>query len=159
MIKEGTQVLAQFPVTNEFLSKEGNPLRGYMGADMVKGYMAQEPESTSFTNIQNLRPGMTKANLKAQVLEISKPKRVNTKFGNQISLAKAVITDETQEKVKLCLWGDQIDAVAPGDFVEIENARVSYFRGEKQLSLGKTGTLQKKNQDSELKTLVSENTK
>jgi replication factor A1 len=55
-------------------------------------------------------------------------------------LAKAVIADGTGE-IKLCLWNEQIDAVSAGDTVQIENARTSTFRGERQLSLGKNGTL------------------
>ena len=43
--------------------------------------------------------------------------------------------------IKLCLWNGQIAAVSAGDTVQIENAQVSAFRGERQLSNGKTGTL------------------
>jgi len=43
--------------------------------------------------------------------------------------------------MNLCLWNDQIDAVSAGDTVQIENARTSTFKGERQLSLGKTGTV------------------
>ncbi|MCJ7713498.1 OB-fold nucleic acid binding domain-containing protein, partial [Candidatus Bathyarchaeota archaeon] len=70
----------------------------------------------------------------------TKPKYVVTIYGNHASFAKALISDETGE-IKLCLWNEQIETVAPEDKVQIENARVSVFRGERQLTLGKTGTL------------------
>jgi replication factor A1 len=73
-------------------------------------------------------------------LEVTQPKHVVTRYGNNASVAKALIADETG-KIKLCLWNEQIDSVAAGDTVQIENARTSAFRGERQLSLGKKGTL------------------
>ena len=53
---------------------------------------------------------------------------------------KASIADETGT-IKLCLWNGQIGSVSVGDTVQIENARVSAFKGERQMSLEKTGTL------------------
>jgi replication factor A1 len=76
----------------------------------------------------------------AKVLEVTEPKLVVTRYGNNARLAKAVIADETG-KIKLCLWNEQIDGVSAGDTVQIENARVSMFSGERQISLGKKGTL------------------
>jgi replication factor A1 len=81
-----------------------------------------------------------KVNLKAKVLEVTKPKHVVTRYGNYASLAKALIEDETG-KIKLCLWNEQVDFVSVGDTVQIENARTSTFKGERQLSLGKKGTV------------------
>lgn len=83
---------------------------------------------------------MNHVNLKAKVLEVTQPKQVFTRYGNYASLAKAVIADGTG-KINLCLWNDQIDAVSAGATVQIENARTSTFKGERQLSLGKTGTV------------------
>jgi len=41
----------------------------------------------------------------------------------------------------LCLWNEQITSISVGDTVQIENARISTFRGERQLRVGKNGTL------------------
>ena len=83
---------------------------------------------------------MKKVNLKAQIVEISKPKFVVTKFGNHASVANALVTDGTG-KIKLCLWNDQIESVSAGDTVQIKNARVSAFRNERQMRIGKNGVL------------------
>ena len=83
---------------------------------------------------------MNHVNLKAKVLEVTQPKQVFTRYGNYASLAKAVIEDNTGQ-IKLCLWNNQIDAVSAGATVQIENARTSTFKGERQLTLGKTGTV------------------
>ena len=55
-------------------------------------------------------------------------------------VTNAWIADETG-KIKLCLWNEQVDFVNVGDTVQIKNASVSTFKGERQLRLGKTGTV------------------
>ena len=140
LIKKDSEVVAQLSVSEEFLSQEGNPIRNFMETDMVRKYIAKKAKFPVSYSIGDLRVGMNHVNLKAKVLEVTKPRQVFTRYGNYASLAKALIGDETG-KIKLCLWNDQIDAVSAGDNVQIENARASTFRGEKQLSLGKKGTL------------------
>jgi replication factor A1 len=140
LITENSQVVAQLSVPQTFLTKEGNPLRNFMGTDMIRKHEAKKIRSPLSCSIQDLRAGMNHVNLKAKVLEVTQPKQVFTRYGNYASLAKAVIADGTG-KIKLCLWNDQIDAVSAGATVQIENARTSTFKGERQLSLGKTGTV------------------
>jgi hypothetical protein len=140
LITDDSEVVAQLSVSEKFLTKEGNPLRSFMEADVVRKHVAKKAKTPVSYSIRDLRAGMNNVNLKAKVLEVTQPKQVFTRYGNYASLAKAVIADETG-KIKLCLWNDQIDAVSAGDTVQIENARTSTFRGERQLSLGKKGTL------------------
>ena len=140
LITENSQVVAQLSVSKSFLTKEGNPIRNFMETDMVRKHEARKIRSPASYSIQDLRAGMNHVNLKAKVLEVTQPKQVFTRYGNYASLAKAVIEDRTGQ-IKLCLWNDQIDAVSPGATVQIENARTSTFKGERQLSLGKTGTV------------------
>ena len=108
--------------------------------DRFNKYLAKKNRTTPSNNIKDLRPGMTKVNIKAEILEIAEPKRVVTRYGNNASIVKVLIGDETGT-IKLCLWNEQIDNVTKGDIVQIENAQASAFRGERQLALGKKGTL------------------
>ena len=140
LITKNSKVVAQLPVSEEFLSRKGNPLRSFMETDMVRKQAIKKAKIPDSYSIKDLRHGMTRVTLKAKVLEVTKPKQVFTRYGNYATLAKAVIADGTGE-IKLCLWNEQIDAVSAGDTVQIENARTSTFRGERQLSLGKNGTL------------------
>ena len=140
LITKNSKVVAQLPVSEEFLSRKGNPLRSFMETDMVRKQAIKKAKIHDSYSIKDLRHGMTRVTLKAKVLEVTKPKQVFTRYGNYATLAKAVIADGTGE-IKLCLWNEQIDAVSAGDTVQIENARTSTFRGERQLSLGKNGTL------------------
>ena len=140
LITEDSEVIAQFPVSEKLLSQQGNPIRNFMETDRVRKQIAKKNRSAASRSIPDLRAGLNNVSLKAKVLEVTQPKHVVTRYGNLASLAKALIADETG-KIKLCLWNEQIDSVAAGDTVQIENARTSTFRGERQLSLGKKGTL------------------
>ena len=140
LITEDSEVVAQFPVSERFLLQQGNPIRNFMETERVRKHIAKRNRSAASRSIRDLRAGMNNISLKAKVLEVTQPKHVVTRYGNLASLAKALIADETG-KIKLCLWNEQIDSVAAGDTVQIENARTSTFRGERQLSLGKKGTL------------------
>ena len=93
-----------------------------------------------YSVIRDLRAGMKKVNLKAEVLEVPKPAQVHTQFGNNVMVVNAVVGDETG-KIKLCLWEGQIGSIAVGYNIELRNGQVCVFRGEKQLRLGKNGIL------------------
>jgi len=73
-------------------------------------------------------------------LEIAKPNVVYTRYGNYVSVANALITDETGT-IRLSLWNEQIRCVSAGDTIQIENARASTFRGQRQLNVGRKGLL------------------
>jgi hypothetical protein len=142
LITKDSEVVAQLAASEEFLTRKGNPIRDYMETDMVRKQIAKRTKSPSSCSIGDLKVGMSHINLKAKVVEVTEPRLVSTRYGNYASLAKAVIEDESG-KIKFALWNNQIDAVSPGDTVKIENARISAFRGERQLSLGKNGNINK----------------
>jgi replication factor A1 len=83
---------------------------------------------------------MKRVNLKANVQEIPKPAQVHTQFGNTVMVVNAVVGDDTG-KIKLCLWEGQIGQINVGNSIELKNGQVCVFRGEKQLRLGKNGSL------------------
>jgi hypothetical protein len=140
LIMREAEVIAQFPIGEEFLFDESNHLRNFMDTDRIRRYLARKARTAIANSIKDLRKGMTHVNLKAKILEVTEPKHVFTRYGNRASVAKASIADETGT-INLCLWNAQIASVSAGDTVQIENARVSEFRGESQLSIGKKGTL------------------
>jgi replication factor A1 len=140
LVMKDSSVVAQFPISREFLLKRGNPLKEFMETDMIRRHMLKKDKGLQSRPIRDLRTGMKHVNLKAKVLEVPIPKNVFTRFGNSAIVANALISDETGT-IKLCLWNEQIDSIAVGDTIQIENARMSTFRGERQLSLGRKGTL------------------
>ncbi len=91
--------------------------------------------------ISDLKAGMRQVNLKAKVVNVSEPREVRTRFG-WARVADAVIEDETGQ-AKMSLWNQQINMVAAGDEIIIENGYTTEFRGEVQLNVGKYGKLKK----------------
>lgn len=140
LITFGSKVVAQFPVTKEFLLEQNNPIKNFKKTGMLSRRLTKKNDETHSLSIRDLRTGMKKVNLKARVLEIAKPAYVVTRFGNYARVANALIADETGT-IKLCLWNEQINSIPVGSVIQIENARVSMFRGEQQLRIGKNGVL------------------
>ena len=140
LITRGHKVVAQFPILKNFL-KESNPIARSRNTDLIRRHLARKANRKPHSlHIADLKTGMKQINLKAKVMEIPKPKCVFTRFGNYAAVTNALISDETGD-IKLCLWNEQITSISEGDVVHIENARISKFRGEQQLRIGKTGRL------------------
>jgi len=140
LITQSSKVVAQFHIPEEFLLRQNNPIKAVRTAYLIDRHPTRQAGTSQLLQIKDLRVGMKKVNLKATILEVSKPTFVVTRFGNYASVANAMVSDDTG-KIKLCLWNDQIKSVAVGDTVQIENARVSAFRNERQMRVGKRGTL------------------
>jgi len=140
LITKGEKVVAQFPIPEEFLMEKNNPIKEIRKVNLFHRYPIIKDDKPHSFQIGDLRMGMKKVNLKAKVLEIAKPTLVFTRFGNYASVTNALIADETGT-IKLCLWNEQIDSIAIGDTVQIENGSTSAFRGEKQLRIGRKGVL------------------
>ena len=111
-----------------------------MDSSKVRREIARQNPAPSHLKIENLRVGMKKINVSAEVLQVSEPSKVHTQFRDNAVVSNAVVGDETG-KVLLCLWDQQINSVHVGDCIEIKNAHVAMFKGEKQLRLGKNGKI------------------
>ena len=142
LITKDNDVVAQFRVDEEFLLRKDNPFESWMSTDKIRKKIAKQNTDSIYTQIRDLRAGMKRVNLKAEVLEIPKPSQVHTQFGNTVMVVNALVGDDTG-KIKLCLWEGQINSIAVDDVIELKNAQVCVFRGEKQLRLGKNGSLSK----------------
>jgi ssDNA-binding replication factor A large subunit len=140
LIMRESEVVAQFPIVEEFLLNTSNQLTNFMETDKIRKYLSKKNRTATVNSIKDLRTGMNHVNLKAKILEVTEPTHVVTRYGNHASVAKALIADKTGT-INLCLWNGQIASVSAGDTVQIENAQVSTFRGERHMSLGKKGTL------------------
>jgi replication factor A1 len=141
LLTKGPKVIAQFPIPNNFLLKETNPIAHSRNTDLIRRYLFKKANRRSHSlHVADLRTGMKKINLRAKVLEIPKPKCVFTRFGNYAAVTNALIADETGN-TKLCLWNEQISSISEGDIIQIENACTSMFKGEQQLRITKNGKL------------------
>ena len=140
LITKANKVVVQFRVAEEFLLRKDISFESWLDTDKIRRQVTRQNVGFDLTVIQNLRRGMKKINLKAEVLEIQEPVLVNTQYGSRIKVTDVWIADETG-KVKLCLWGEQANLPVTGEMVQIKGATVRSFKGENLLSLGRTGTL------------------
>ena len=141
LITKNTQVVVQFRIAEEILLRKNIRFESWMDTDKIRRQMNKQNSSPKLSvMVQNLRHGMKKVNLEAKVLETQKPSIVQTRYGNSAKVINAWIADETG-KIKLCLWNEQGENLAVGDTVQIRNASVFTFKGERQVRLGKTATL------------------
>lgn len=143
LIKHGDNVAAQFRISDESLKDVADSIM------YVAHYPAKIERFEDKGNdidpsycIKDLRVGMKHVNLHAKVLEISAPKQVNTKFGNTMTLAKALIEDNTG-KIHLCLWDEQIQTISVNDIIVVEDAKVTKYSDTLQLNVGKNGKIGK----------------
>jgi len=140
LLTKGPKVVAQFSIPKEFLLEKTNPIKNLRKTVMLRRHLAKESSGSRSFRIRDLQIGMKQISLRAKIIEIAKPTLVFTRFGNYASVTNALIADETGT-IKLCLWNEQIDTMSVGSMIQIENANVSAFRGEKQLRVGKKGRL------------------
>ena len=145
-IKNASGIIAQFKVSNAFLLENRKSLKEFMQSDMVRKHLAKKRKVSQVHFIKDVRTGMNHINLKARVLAITEPKHVVTRFGSYATVAKILIGDETGT-INLCLWNEEIDLVSIGAIVRVVNARVSTFKGEKQLILGTRGGFERSEGD------------
>lgn len=139
LITKDTSVIAQFRVAEELLLRKNICFENWLDTDKIRKQINRQNTSPKLSIlVQDLRHGMKKVNIEAKVLETPTPSTVQTRYGNSAKVTNAWIADETG-KIKLCLWNEQADFVTVGDTVQIKNASVSTFKGERQLRLGKTG--------------------
>ena len=82
----------------------------------------------------------TNADIEGKIKAIEDVKQVTTKFGTQVSLTVAILEDDSGT-IKLNLWGSQSEGIEEGKTVTIKNGFVKEFQGERQISVGKMGSV------------------
>ena len=136
--KRARKVVAQFPISIAILQGK-NQLESYAETLLARISSAKNLDGVT-SKIGDLKVGMKKVNVKAEVLEIPESKIVYTRYGTTASISNALIKDETGS-MKMSLWNQQISMVHKGDVIDIKNGKVTWFSGERQLRLGRSGSL------------------
>jgi replication factor A1 len=139
-VTKGILVVGQFRLDEEFLSRTDIRFENWMQTDKIRRRIDRQRTEALFTAVQDLRIGMKQVNLEAEVLKTSVPSTVFTKYGNSATVTNALIGDRTGS-VKLCLWNEQASFLRIGNTIQIKNAKVLTYKGERQLHLGKSGTV------------------
>jgi replication factor A1 len=90
--------------------------------------------------LSELKAGQGKVDVEV-VVKVKNDVRTFNKYGKDMKVASAVVSDESGEMI-LSLWNDDADKVKVGDRVKITNGYVSEFNGKLQLTSGKFGKLE-----------------
>jgi len=148
LIMNSTIVVAQIVISECFLSEKTNPIIKFKDCERIRSYLAKKAACTfKLSTVSDLIVGMNRINLAGKVLELNEPRSLHTRWGANCVVANALIGDNTGT-VKLVLWGGQADSVSVGDKVQIVNARMRAFKGEKQLQVGRNGAVKVEREQS-----------
>lgn len=116
----------------------GPPSNPYRPAGARRVVSTSEPPKTF---ISDLRPSRS-ATIEATVVQLEAPREVPSRDGSMIQLRNGRLKDGTGE-IALVLWGAEVDRVAQGDHIRIVDGWVKDYQGRPQISLGRTGKLEK----------------
>ncbi len=144
LITKGPNVVGQFGISERLLREEIDPLNEFASEFQSIRSQIRRTESGSY-KIGDLRVGMKQLNVSGQILRMGEPIQITTRSGYFINVANAIMADETGT-VSLSLLGSQIRNIAPHDLIQIENAYVGWFKGERQLRIGRHGKISVLNQ-------------
>jgi len=143
LITRGHLVVAQFPILERIL-RDPNPLNryGYLREHInhASEIQGQKALQSGLLHIKDLKVGMKGVNLRGRVIKISTPKLVLTRLNKYALLATATLSDKNGT-IKVPLWNQRIHSISVNDQVHIDNAKVTIFRGERQLRIGRNGKL------------------
>jgi ssDNA-binding replication factor A large subunit len=132
--------LAQAKIPNDSISKLKRLPEELSDFDQ-ENHEDSQVNSRGERQISGLKFGTRGVSFKAQVVKKSEVRAVTSKDGNPLLVCSVTLSDGTGE-IPLAVWNNQIPTISEGDLVEVQDARVGSFRGEKQLSLNrKTGAL------------------
>ncbi len=103
-------------------------------------------EGNKISKISDLKDGMENVSVKVRVIEVSKPKVIQTRRGPR-TISEAIVGDESG-RVKLTLWGRHAGSLKEGEVVEIRGAWTTSYRGVIQLNVGNRGRITPLSDDS-----------
>jgi replication factor A1 len=93
------------------------------------------------TFISDLRPGRI-ATFEATVAKLEPPREVEQRSGTSTRVRHGLLRDGTGE-VALVLWGRDVELVAEGDRIRIVEGWVKDYKGRPEVSLGRTGRIER----------------
>lgn len=91
--------------------------------------------------ISELHAGQGNVNVEGVITEVEDVRTFN-KYGKELRVANAMLQDDSGD-IKLTLWNEDTVKFKQGDRIKIINGYVGEFQGEKQLSSGKFGKIEK----------------
>jgi replication factor A1 len=89
--------------------------------------------------ICDIRSGMRNIEVVGRITDISKRRRVQTRFG-PADVATAILRDKTGS-IRINLWRQQIDEVSEGKAIKLINAFAKIYNDMLELNIGRDGEI------------------
>ena len=131
LIQLESEVVAQLRLADKFVL---DIERNREALQDVKRFLKPKEREKQGRTIGELQIGSKQICLTAKVIEKTPTRKVLSRLGNPLLISTITISDGTGS-IKIPLWNKQIDEIAVGDTIQIENGKVKSFRGERQLTL------------------------
>jgi hypothetical protein len=103
LITKDREAVGQFHMSEYLLNEKANSLKEFTSRPASMRTLTQEAKLNSY-KIGDLRAGMKRLNLTAEVLKVSQPIQIATRFGIYTNMINALIADETGT-IKQVSWG------------------------------------------------------
>lgn len=96
---------------------------------------------TETVKVKDLRDGLRSIDVVTlEVVSMTDTRSVETRFGNEVFVADAVVKDSSGE-ITLTLWNDDIKKINVGDIIDVKNGHTNQYRGDVKLNVGRYGSL------------------
>ena len=105
-------------------------------------------------NIAELQVKQGNVEVVGKIIEKAEPREFD-KFGKKGKVANAKLQDDSGA-ITLTLWNEQADEFNVGDTVKVSNGFVNEWQGEKQLTAGKFGKLEKVEGEKRAQEIIDE---
>ena len=93
------------------------------------------------TFISDLRPSRV-ATVEATVARLEATREITRADGTKTRVRNGRLKEGTGE-IALVLWGDEVDLVSEGDSVRVVEGWVKAYQGRPQISLGRSGQIER----------------
>lgn len=95
----------------------------------------------SLLKISEIGDDARKVDTEGMITDVGETRSVALKNGETAEVANATLSDGVGD-ITLSLWNEMIASIKKGTTVRIKNGYVKAFNGEKQLNVGKYGSLE-----------------
>jgi len=90
--------------------------------------------------LSEVEPGKNVTDLVVRIVSVAPPKMISTRTGRKTQLTEVLVADETGSTI-LSLWGfGEGSDLSAGKVIKINDGWAKEWRGNVQLSLGRSGT-------------------
>ena len=96
-------------------------------------------------NLGELRPGMEELDLEVTIVNLEKPREVETHRGHKHLLVEGIVEDHVTSR-EFTVWNESINylkEVNPGDRVKLINCFITSFKGILSVNVGRESRIEK----------------